>query len=147
VGQPHDAIVCGVASPVIVSPTSPARIHRHTLDMARCPVFPNLWVVVGTLGLRSPHTTEIGCLHMSVEIRLRPFLGTYGHVDGDLLVSLWNVARISRRGLVMTHLVIAVAVNSVSFGPPPHRVGRFGVGRALFLAELLGGNLVGHAAS
>lgn len=115
--------------------------------MARCPVFPNLWVVVGTLGLRSPHTTEIGCLHMSVEIRLRPFLGTYGHVDGDLLVSLWNVARISRRGLVMTHLVIAVAVNSVSFGPPPHRVGRFGVGRALYLAELLGGNLVGHAAS
>jgi hypothetical protein len=35
-------------------------------------------------------------------------VGTYGHVDGDLPAPLRYATRISRRGLAMTRLVVAI---------------------------------------
>lgn len=77
-GQPHDAVVCGVASPIVMSPASLSLIRRHTLDMVHCLVFPDIWVTVGTPRLRSP-TTKVDCLHMSV-----------GYTPETFYVNVWS---------------------------------------------------------
>jgi hypothetical protein len=36
--QSHGLVIRGVASPVVMSPSLPVSVHRHTLGMARYPV-------------------------------------------------------------------------------------------------------------
>jgi hypothetical protein len=102
------SVICDVASPVVMSPSSLASIHKRTLGMARCPIFPTYGTLLELRGW-GPPTTQVDWPHRSVGMRLRPFVGMYSHVDGDLPAPLRHVTRIFRRGLMMTHLVVVVA--------------------------------------
>jgi hypothetical protein len=53
----------------------------------------------------------------------------------------------SGRGLVVTRLVTPTWVVRTRLRPPPHRVGRQGLGRPFRLAELVGRDLVSRLAS
>jgi hypothetical protein len=101
-------------------------------------------------------------------------VGTYSHVDGDLLapsvccmyIRTWfgdDASCRSRRGSIASSLVLRLvgllslelvgrsASQVCSAGTwsvtLPHRVAWFGVGRSLRLSGLLGGDLVGHSTS
>jgi hypothetical protein len=54
--QSHGVVVRGVALPFVMSPASLASVRGHTLGMARCPVFSDIWVIVETPVLRSSMT-------------------------------------------------------------------------------------------
>jgi hypothetical protein len=55
VGQSRRVVVRGAVSPVVMSPTPPASMRRHTLDMVYCSVFSGIRITVETLVLRSSH--------------------------------------------------------------------------------------------
>jgi hypothetical protein len=55
VGQSYGAVVRGATLSIVMSPASPTHIRRRMLGMVHCPIFPDIWVTVVTLGLRSSH--------------------------------------------------------------------------------------------
>jgi hypothetical protein len=55
-GSHRSVLWCGrawAASPVVTSLVLPAIVHWHTLGMAYCLVFPDIWVTIETQVLRS----------------------------------------------------------------------------------------------
>jgi hypothetical protein len=107
-GQSNDVVVCGVALPFIMTPTSPYNMHRHTPDMVHCPVLPGMRVTVETPVLKSPmdRVTLTGPIRQMVYARDRMrwctvvLIGTSRRPFG--MPHPW-----SGRGLVVTRLVVA----------------------------------------
>jgi hypothetical protein len=107
VGQSHGAAVHSATLLVVMSPIS-LGVRRHTPGMVylSCP----FWYMshCRNSGAKAPMTGVDWPLKV-VGIHLGPYEGVYSCVDSDLPAYIRCVARMSRRGLGMTHLVLADA--------------------------------------